>query len=467
MFLCHIDQTLFLIQLLAMTEKNERLFSRRDLGNIYIPILIETLLTVTVGVADTMMVAQAGEAAVSGVSCFNTIQNFLIALFSAFATGGSVVVSQMLGMKNRDRAKSGVRNLMYLTVLASLALTIVFLFLREPLLRLIYGQSEEAVILAAKDYALPIVISLVFLASQSSLNAILRVQRKTRTTMWTSIAANVINIAGNAIFILVFHMGALGVGIATLISRIVASLILLFAASRKDLPSPLEKFFTGKKDGRMMGTIFSIALPSGLENSIFQLGKIVMIASIAQCGTASMAAFSVLDNIGTFANITGQAAGQTLMVTGGYAAGAGRFDESRRLTRTFLLIAYLSMAAIALVIVPLLRPLISLYSFSPETAALSYRILLEYMVWSTLVWPVSFTFPNILKSSGDVKFTMYTAVLSMWIFRVMFARILGIRMGFGIVGIMWGMYVDWVVRAVAFIIRYKSGRWTEKRIREE
>ena len=147
--------------------------------------------------------------------------------------------------------------------------------------------------------------------------------------------------------------------------------------------------------------------------------------------------------------------------------GAGRFDESRRLTRTFLLIAYLSMAAIAIVIVPLLRPLISLYSFSPETAALSYRILLEYMVWSTLVWPVSFTFPNILKSSGDVKFTMYTAVLSMWIFRVMFARILGIRMGFGIVGIMWGMYVDWVVRAVAFIIRYKSGRWTEKRIKEE
>ena len=421
-----------------------------------------------------MMVAQAGEAAVSGVSCFNTIQNFLIALFSAFATGGSVVVSQMLGMKNRDRAKSGVRNLMYLTVLASLALTIVFLFLREPLLRLIYGQSEEAVILAAKDYALPIVISLVFLASQSSLNAILRVQRKTRTTMWTSIAANVINIAGNAIFILVFHMGALGVGIATLISRIVSSLILLFAASRKDLPSPLEKFFTGKKDGKEK-TIYIYNVCDhqecykevGSQNSIFQLGKIVMIASIAQCGTASMAAFSVLDNIGTFANITGQAAGQTLMVTGGYAAGAGRFDESRRLTKTFLLIAYLSMAAIAIVIVPLLRPLISLYSFSPETAALSYRILLEYMVWSTLVWPVSFTFPNILKSSGDVKFTMYTAVLSMWIFRVMFARILGIRMGFGIVGIMWGMYVDWVVRAVAFIIRYKSGRWTEKRIKEE
>lgn len=443
-----------------------KLFERDDLKKLYIPILIEILLTVSVGVADTMMVSQAGETAVSGVSCFNTIQNFLIALFSAFATGGSVVIGQMLGMGNTERAKNAVKDLMYLTLAVSLALGLVFIFLKEPLLRIIYGESEEAVIVAALDYALPILISLPFLASQSSLNAILRVQGKTKTTMWTSIAANIINVVGNAIFILVFNLGAVGVGIATLISRIISALILFIASRNKNLKAPFEKILQIKHKGNMMGTIFSIALPSGLENSIFQLGKIVMIATIAQCGTSAMAAFSVLDNIGTFANITGQAAGQTLMVVGGYAAGAGRFDESRRLTKIFLSVAYITMAAMAVVIVIFLKPIISIYSFSPETANLAYRILSEYMIWSTLIWPLSFAFPNILKSSGDVKYTMIVAILSMWLFRVFLARVLGIYLGFGIVGVMWGMYVDWVVRAIAFAIRYKSGVWTEKRIKE-
>ena len=444
----------------------DRLFNRDDLKKLYIPILIEILLTVSVGVADTMMVSQAGETAVSGVSCFNTIQNFLIALFSAFATGGSVVVGQILGMKNIDRAKNAVKDLMYLTILVSVLLSIVFIVLKEPLLRLIYGESEEAVITAALDYAAPILISLPFLASQSSLNAILRVQGKTKTTMWTSIIANVINIVGNAVFILVFNMGALGVGIATLISRIVSAMILFIASRSKKLQAPFEKILQIRHKGNMMGTIFSIALPSGLENSIFQLGKIVMIATIAQCGTSSMAAFSVLDNIGTFSNITGQAAGQTLMVVGGYAAGAGRFDESRRLTKVFMEIAYGTMALLAVVLFIFLKPIISIYSFSPETAKLAYRILSEYMVWSTLVWPLSFSFPNTLKSAGDVKFTMIVAILSMWIFRVFLARVLGIYLGFGIVGVMWGMYIDWVVRSIAFVIRYRSGVWTEKRIKE-
>ena len=444
----------------------ERLFSKKDLKKLYVPILIEILLTVSVGVADTMMVSQAGETAVSGVSCFNTIQNFLIALFSAFATGGSVVVGQLLGMKNYERAKNAVKDLMYLTLLVSILLSLSLIGFKEPLLRLIYGESEEAVIASALDYALPILISLPFLASQSSLNAILRVQGKTKTTMWTSIIANIINVVGNAIFILVFDMGALGVGISTLISRIISALILFFASRNKGLQAPLEKILQFRHQGNMMGTIFSIALPSGIENSIFQLGKIVMIATIAQCGTSSMAAFSVLDNIGTFSNITGQAAGQTLMVVGGYAAGAGRFDESRRMTKVFLAIAYASMAILAVIILVFLKPIISIYSFSQETADLSYRILFEYMFWSTIVWPTSFAFPNILKSSGDVKYTMLVAILSMWLFRVFIARVLGIYMGFGIVGVMWGMYIDWVVRAIAFLIRYKSGVWTEKRIKE-
>lgn len=443
------------------------LFSKEDLRHIYYPLLMETLLSVTVGIADTMMVAQAGEASVSGVSCFNTIQNFLIALFSAFGTGGSVIVSQLLGMDNDERARFASKELLYLALGVALVVGGVFFAFREQILRLIYGTVEEDVFRAALDYSLPIILSLPFMALTSSLTAVFRAQGKTQSTFVVSTIGNIVNIIGNAVCLFAFNMGAFGVGLSTLFSRIVMAAIFLVLIHSHKLRVYIDSLLRFEFNLSMAKTIFSIALPSGAESSIFQLGKIVTISTIAACGTASTASFAFLDNMGTFANITGTATGLALMVCGGRSCGAGRFDETRWYTKYFMRTAYLSIAATSLVVMSLLPVIIKIYSYSAETSSLALLVTYENLIIQMLIWPLSFTLPQALKSAGDVTFTMITAVSSMWIFRVASARILGLNLGFGLRGVMWGMYIDWAVRSVLFILRYRSGKWTQKVIRKE
>lgn len=450
-----------------MTIPENAPFNKNDLKKIYYPLLMETLLSVTVGICDTMMVSQAGEAAVSGVSCFNTIQVFLISLFSAFGTGGSVVCGQLLGMGNKERARFAAKELLYISLFVSLFATLIFLAFRESVMRVIYGNVEELVIISAMDYALPIILSMPFMALSSSLTAIFRAQGRTKSTMVVSTVSNIINIIGNAIFLFIFNWGAFGVGLSTLISRIIMAVIFLILVHSRKLVIYVDSLLKFKFERKMATTIFSIALPSGLESSIFQLGKIVTISTIASCGTSSIAAFSFLDNMGTFANITGSATGLALMVVGGQCCGAEEFDEARLYTKYFMIKAYLSIFVTSSIVMLLLPFIVNIYSFTTQTRELSLLVTYENLIATILIWPLSFTLPQILKSAGDVNFTMITAISSMWIFRVLSARLLGLTLGFGLRGVMWGMYIDWIVRATLFVMRYKKGTWTTKGLRKD
>ncbi len=462
-FICEMA----IFQVMKTETLPDMLFSKADLRKIYFPLLMETLLTTSVGIADTMMVAQAGEAAVSGVSCFNSIQNFLIALFSAFGTGGSVIVSQLIGMGNDERARFASKELLYLAFSVAVMVAGVFLVFRENVLRLIYGNVEKDVFMAALDYSLPIILSLPAMALQSSLTAVFRAQGRTQSTFVVSAIGNAVNIIGNAVCLFAFRMGAYGVGLSTLISRLITATVFLVLIHSPKLRIHIDSLLKFRFDIRMASTIFSIALPSGLESSIFQLGKIVMISTIAACGTASTAAFAFMDNMGTFANITGTATGLALMVAAGQSCGAGRYDEARWYTGYFMRLAYLSIFLTSAVLAFLLPLAIRIYGYSAETQSLALLVTYENLIIQCLIWPLSFTLPQILKSAGDVTYTMLVAVSSMWIFRVLSARVLGLSLGMGLRGVMWGMYIDWSVRAIFFILRYRSGRWTEKGIGKE
>ncbi len=452
---------------MKLQEMPNMLFTKKDLWKIYYPLLLETLLSVTVGIADTIMVAQAGEASVSGVSCFNTIQNFLIALFSAFGTGGSVVIGQLIGMGNEKRARFASKELLYLALAVATVVGAVFFAFKENILRIIYGAVEGDVFSAALDYSIPIILSMPFMALTSSLTAIFRAQGKTQSTFIVSTIGNIVNIIGNAICLFILDMGAFGVGLSTLFSRIVMAVIFLVLIHSRKLKVYIDNLFKFEFDFTVAKTIFSIALPSGAESSIFQLGKIVTISTIAQCGTASIASFAFLDNMGTFANITGSAAGLALMVCAGQSCGGGRYDEAEWYTRYFVLLSYLLIFLTSIVVLSLLPVILNAYNYSEETISLSLTVTIENLIIQMLIWPISFTLPQALKSAGDVTFTMVVAVSSMWFFRVISARLLGLTLGFGLRGVMWGMYIDWIVRAILFTVRYKSRKWTEKGIKEE
>ena len=445
-------------------QDSSLMFDNRYLRSLIIPLLIETLLSVTIGMMDTIMVSTVGEHAVSGVSLVDSVSNLFVFLFSAFSTGGAVVASQYLGKKDRASACFSAKQLMYLSISFSFTVSLLLLLFRKPVMTLIYGHIEESVMTAALDYFIPIVISFPFLAVLNSANAIFRSMGKSRITMIVSIIMNVINVSGNSILIYIFDMGTAGAGIASLLSRMVACFFMVYKVTRTKEEVHVDKPLKLEVDIPMIRRVLRIALPSGIENSVFHIGKILVSSTVASLGTASIAANAVFNALSTFANIPGTAVGMAAVTIIGQCCGAKAYDAASYYGKKLLILTYLMMGVTCTVMYILTPELALLYNLSEQANALAVEATRLNMFQTAIFWPFAFTVPNYLRAAGDARYTMVISILSMWLFRVVLSRILGITLGFGLIGVMWGMFIDWYCRGLFFTTRFIKGKWKTKRV---
>ena len=445
-------------------QQSTLLFDNKYLFNLIGPLLIETLLSVTIGMMDTIMVANVGEHAVSGVSLVDAVSNLFIFLLSAFATGGAVVASQYLGKKEEKNSCFAAKQLLYLAFFFSAAVSIILFIFREATLDFIYGSIEESVMVSAVDYFTPILISYPFLALLNSSNALFRAMGKSRITMVVSIIMNAINVSGNAFFIYVLDMGTFGAGLASLISRIIACVFMLYKITRAKETIHVEHLLKVEISFPMLSRIMRIALPSGIENCIFHIGKILVSSTVASFGTASIAANAVFNALGTFANIPGTAVGMAAVAVIGQCCGAREYKAASYYGWKLLILTYIMMGITSAVMFVLTPELALLYKLSDTAYSLAVEAVRLNMVQTLVFWPLAFTVPNFLRAAGDAKFTMYVSIASMWLFRVLLSRILGVNLGMGLIGVCWGMFIDWYCRGIFFTVRFLRGRWKTKTV---
>ena len=445
-------------------DKSRLLFDNRYLKALIIPLLIETLLSVTIGMMDTIMVARVGEHAVSGVSLIDSIANLLIFLFSAFATGGAVIASQSLGRKEERNACFSAKQLMYLSLAFSLAVSLLMLIFRRTVLDIIYGHIESDVMDAALAYFTPIIISFPFLAVLNSCNALFRSMGKSRITMIVAIIMNLINVSGNALFIYGFGMETFGAGLASLLSRMTACFYMVYKVTRPKEQIHVLEPLKFEVDLPMIKRILKIALPSGIENSVFHIGKILVSSTVASFGTASIAANAVFNALSTFANIPGSAIGMASVTVIGQCCGAREYDQASYYGKKLLGLTFLMMGVTCFVIFMLTPELAKLYNLSDAAYGLAVMTIRLNMFQTLLFWPPAFTIPNFLRAAGDAKYTMIVSIASMWIFRVMLSVILGVYLGMGFLGVCWGMFVDWYCRGIFFVTRFLKGKWKTKTV---
>ena len=449
---------------MAKIDKSKLRFDNRFLATLIVPILIENILNVTIGMADTMMVASAGEATVSGVSLIDSLGALYIFLITAFATGGAVVCSQYLGRKDTEHASSAARQLMMMTIVGfSIACALMLIF-KKQLIALLFGTIEEDVRTASYAYYNPLMLSVPMLAISSAAAAILRTMGKTKVSMVTSLGSNLVNVIGNAIFIFGFHMGAFGAGLSTLISRTISAVILFIVVMQKKHDVNISGLLSTKPEGKMISRITRIALPSGFENCIFHVGKILMTSTISLIGTSAIAAYAVTNSLANFSNLGAQAIGLASITVVGQCCGAGDTDQALYYGKKLLGLAYIVTIISCALLLIFLSPLISVYSLTGESFEIAHSCS-TLLFWMTLlVWPLAFTIPHFLRAAGDVKFTMIVSILSMWIFRVTLARILGVNLGLGLQGVFYAMFVDWFCRLSFFIYRYARGKWKTMKV---
>ncbi len=439
--------------------KRNYLFTNKDLIRLLIPLMIEQLLAVAVGMADSIMVASVGESAVSAVSLVDSIIILFINIFAALATGGAVVAGQFIGQKQNDKAcKAGEQLLLFVTFISIIVMAVMYLG-KGFILNVVFGSIQPDVFAYANTYLLITFASIPFIAVYNSGAALFRAMGNSRITMVTSIVMNIINVFGNALLIYGVGMGVEGVAIPTLVSRAVSAVIIVALLRNEELIVHISKRFNYKFNKDMVKNILKIGVPNGIENSMFQLGKIMLLSVIAGFGTASITANAVANSVSAFQILPGMAVGLSLITVVSQCVGANDYVQVRYYTKKLLKIAHIAVIGMNVIIISSIPLILRAYNLSEETAALASKVFIFYGICSCILWPLSFTLPNTLRASNDVRYTMIVSVSSMWIVRIGFGIVLSKYFSIGMFGVWVAMIIDWIVRSAFFIIRYKGGKW--------
>lgn len=440
-------------------EIDRQRFSNTALIRLIVPIVIEQLLVMLVGIADTLMVSYAGEAAVSGVSLVNQLNNVFVFIFGAVASGGAVVASQYVGRHDSENGITAASQLLMITTLIAVIMMIVSIALREQLLNLLFGQVEQDVMDAALTYLVISAASFPVLGIYNSLCALFRSMNMTRTIMNVSIIMNIINVCGNAIGIFALHAGVAGVAYPSLISRTVAAVIMLVLAFKKDNTLYLQFKRVFSWDGKMLGRILKIAVPGGIENGLFQVSKVALSGIVALFGTVQIAANGVAQSFWSLSALMPIAFGYAFVTVVGQCMGAGDPEAADYYNRKLLRITFTGSVAWCLLMMALTPVALIFYNISDEAKQLVLILVLIHNVFNAALSPIAFSLSNGLRAAGDIRYTMFASILATVVCRVFFSVLFGIWLDMGVIGICIAMICDWLIKGILIFIRWRGRRW--------
>ena len=442
--------------------ENPLFFSNHALVRLLVPLVIEQLLAVTIGMADTVMVTSVGEAAVSGISLVDSINILFIQVFSALASGGAIVTAQYLGRQERKNACIAAKQLLYATTALAAIIMAVALIFHRALLRLIFGNIDPAVMENAIVYFQLSAVSYPFLAVYNAGAALFRSMGNSKVSTLVSFLMNVVNIGGNAVLIYGFHWGVAGAATASLVSRAMAAVIMLVLICHKNNPIHIEKVWKPELHFDMIRRILKIGVPNGVENGMFQIGKLIVQGLVATFGTSAIAANAIANTIASFINTPGTAIQLGLTTVVGQCVGGRDYEQAVYYTRKLLWLTYGLMGVLNIAVFLVAGPLVGLFHLSAAAAADARAVLYTFTVASILIWPLSFSLPNALRAAGDARFTMIVSMVSMWVFRIGFSYLLGGAAKMGLMGVWGAMCCELSIRGLLFLIRLARGKWLEK-----
>lgn len=435
----------------------EKLYSNKNLLYLFIPLVIEQGLEYLVGFADSLMVAKVGEAAVSGVSLVDFVMALLISIFTALATGGGAITGQYLGSKKDNEANQSALQMMKVTFYLSIVITLIIFVFKNSILHLLFGSISSDVYHHAMTYLNVVVLSIPFLAIYNGGAAIFRTMNNSKLPMQIMLVMNIVNVIGNALCVFILKMGVEGIAIPTLVSRVGAALLILYFTKKTTIH--LSQLMNIKINRNMIEKILNIGIPFGIENSMFYLGRLIVLSIVSLFGTASIAANSVGGTLVMFQVLPGTAINLGLTSIISRCIGANDYDQAKYYTKKINRWMHISFI-ISTVIILLLMPLImSFYNLSSRATSYVWQIIILHGIMMTLIWPYGYMLPVIFRSSGDAKFPMIVSIISMVICRILFSYILAVIFNMGMMGTWYAMFLDWIVKAIIYTYHYIKGKW--------
>ncbi|MBU5448639.1 MATE family efflux transporter [Blautia sp. MSJ-36] len=439
------------------------MFSNKQLKDMILPLLMEQFLLMLVGLADTMVVSYAGEAAVSGVSLVNSFNTIFINLFTALASGGAVVVSQYIGRRDMKMASESSSQLLMVATVFAVVISIPVLIWKVPLLKGLFGKVEPDVMEACKTYLRISVYSFPALGIYNAGTALYRSIGKTSVTMKISIVSNLINVAGNLIGVFVFRAGVAGVVYPSLIARTFSAVVITLLCFReKEVRYVGRWIFQWNRE--LLKKMLSIAIPNGVESGIFQFVKVALSSVVALFGTYQIAANGISQSIWSVAALISVTMGPVFITVIGQCMGAGDIRQAeyyfRKLTKVTVCIS-VAWNTLIFLITPLL---IKIFAVSRQTGQMILYLVLIHNIANAVVFPFADPLGKGLRAAGDAMFTMGISLFTTIGVRLILSILLGIVLDLGVIGIALAMCLDWTVRGVIFWIRFRQGKWKTYRV---
>lgn len=445
-------------------------FVRKDVFNLTIPIFTEQLFVMSMGMINTIMAGNIGKEAVSAIGMVDSINNIFIAFFSALAIGGTVVVAQFIGQGNVKLANESMKQVLYSGILIAFGITLFTWIFRGQLIDLLFGSADDTVIKDTHTYLNITLFTYPLIALDLICNGILRGAGDSKTPMKISIFMNFlnvilsfmliygININDGIININVHGLGIKGAALGIAIARIIGAIIVLAVLLSGTRIIKLTKLTEFRFNKNLLKPIFNIGIPASVESLLFNCGKLITQIYIVDIGTIAIASNAITVSVSNMLNIPGNALSIAATALVGQYMGRRKIDEADRCLSYMTKLSTAALISVGIVFIPFAKFIASLYTRNIEIIDLTTRLLIINGLAMAL-WAISFVLPAGLKGAGDAKYTMITSIVGMWIFRITFGYILGIPLGLGLIGVWIGMYTDWIVRGILYIIRFRQGKW--------
>ena len=452
------------ISVTASPGDQKHMFSRQALITLIVPVILEQFFTAFMGTVDIIMVGNIGSAAISGVSLVDSINTLIIQVFAALTAGGAILCAQYIGHNDREKANHSARQLLFIITAISTVVCLIFLFIRDPMLRAVFGKIDDDVMSDSKTYFFYTVLSYPFIALFDAGSSIFRVQKNTRLPLLASILANLINVAGNALCIFGLGWGVEGSAIPTLISRIFGALFVLLCLARPNQFVSVRDYLHIRPDPDSIRRILAVGIPSGIENSMFQFGKLAVQSTVSTMGTIAIAAQAMTNSLESLNGIAGMGVGIAMMTVVGQCIGRGRKDEAVYYIKKMTLYAEIIIIMSCALFFVLTKPITALAGMDPASAAMCYSMMCWISIIKPIVWTMSFIPGYGMRAAGDVKFSMTVSCISMWVSRVALCIFLVHQFHFGPMAVWIGMFTDWTVRGICFFFRFHSRKWLRHRL---
>ncbi len=451
----------------SQIDFNDLLFTTKGLWILLIPIIIEQFLNALMGMVDSMMVSNVGSAAISAVSLVDSINVLVIQVFGAMATGATIICSQYIGKRDKEKANQAAQQVFLTMVTVSVAMMLGMVLLREPLLRMIFGEVEQDVMDHSMIYYFITVLSYPFIALFNSGASFYRASGESKFPMKVSVLSNILNVGGNALFIFVLDMGVAGAALSTLLSRGFCAIVLFYYLRKPKQVIVMREYFRIKPNFKLIGMILAIGIPAGIENGMFQFGKLAIQSTVSQLGTTAIAAQAITNILEVVNGMAGVGVGIGLMTVVGQCMGAGRKEEAKYYIVKLTVYAEAIIIASCLFTILITQPVIYLAGMEPESARMCWEMMIAITIVKPVAWVLAFVPAYGMRAAGDVKFCMIVSTVTMWTCRVAVSVYLCRFLKIGPMGVWIGMFMDWSIRSLIFAWRYKSNKWMHNHVIEE